>query len=84
MDTLAASIDAFIAPLASALSAFVFFRSQFWSTGAASCGLARHWCALFYALPSIHQYQGFGWQFVTCGVTSRTHQPRVKSVTLER
>ena len=28
MDTLAASIDAFMAPLASALSAFVFFRSQ--------------------------------------------------------
>lgn len=36
-----------------------FFGPSLWSTGAARCGLARHWCALFYALPSIHQYQGF-------------------------
>ena len=59
MDTLAASIDAFMAPLASALSAFVFFSVPVLVNGAAGCGLARNWCALFYALPSIHQSQGF-------------------------
>ena len=68
MDTLAASIDAFMAPLASALSAFVFFSVPVFGQ---QVPLVVAWLAigaLFFTLYlPIHQYQG-----LLAGSSSRT------------
>ena len=66
MDTLAASIDAFMAPLASALSAFVFFSVPVFGQ---QVPLVVAWLAigaLFFTLYlRFINIRGFGWQFVT-------------------
>ena len=83
MNTLAASIDAFVAPLSGALSAFVFFVSVFDQ----QVPLVVAWLAigaLFTLCLRFINIRGFGWQFVTYEVTLRIHQPRGKSVTSER